>query len=256
MATRNPWYGYKRIAVMCRPTGHRVSNRHAYKVMEQHGLLQRTKPRPAELRQAAKLFELLPTGPNQLWQMDVTYLHVEGYGWWYVVTVIDYYSRYLLAAQITHSYSAREVTRVLDQAREEAEAISGPLTQQPHLVTDNGSSFTARLFRKHAREDYEHVRIRYRTPTQLGLLERFHRTLKNEEVYWRIYDNPSHAQECIDEFRARYNFERPHWALKPLEGGDPLTPDEVYTELRQTQIPKWQAWAREAKRQLEEQLCA
>ncbi len=61
---------------------------------------------------------------------------------------------------------------------------------------------------------------------------------------------------CIDEFRARYNFERPHWALKPLEGGDPLTPDEVYTELRQTQIPKWQAWAREAKRQLEEQLCA
>ena len=77
-----------------------------------------------------------------------------------------------------------------------------------------------------------------------------------EEVYWRIYDSSSHAQECIDEFRERYNFERPHWALIPAEGGDPLTPDEVYTELRQTQIPRWQGWAREAKRQMEEQLSA
>ena len=41
-----------------------------------------------------KLFELLPQGPNDLWQMDVTYMHIPGYGWWYAVTVIDYYSRY------------------------------------------------------------------------------------------------------------------------------------------------------------------
>ena len=256
MATRNPWYGYKRIAVMRRRARHRVTNRQSYKVMREHGLLQRRKPRRAELLQASKLFELLPTGPNQLWQMDVTYLYIPGRGWWYAVTLIDYYSRYLLAAQVVESFSAKEVIRVLKEAREEAEAISGPLPQQPHLVTDNGSSFTAHRFKNHVRDAYDHVRIRYRTPTQPGLLERFHRTLKDEEVYWRIYDNPSHAQECIDEFRTRYNFERPHWALIPAEGGDPLTPDEVYTKRRQAQIPRWQGWAREAKRQMEEQLNA
>jgi transposase InsO family protein len=79
---------------------------------------------------------------------------------------------------------------------------------------------------------YSHVRIRYRTPTQLGLLERFHKTLKVEEVYWRLYDNPLHCRECLEQFRSRYNDRRPHWALIPEEGGDPLVPKEVYTSAR------------------------
>ena len=92
MATTNPWYGYKRIAVMCRRAGQAVKDREAYVVMKDHGLLQKRKTRRAEVYQAAKLFELLPQGPNDLWQMDVTYIHIPGYGWWYAVTVIDYYS--------------------------------------------------------------------------------------------------------------------------------------------------------------------
>ena len=47
------------------------------------------------------MFELLPSAPNELWQADVTYLHIPGHGWWYAVTVIDYYSRYLLACHFT-----------------------------------------------------------------------------------------------------------------------------------------------------------
>jgi putative transposase len=97
MAVNNPWYGYKRIAVMCRRAGQAVKDRQAYRVMREHRLLQKRRPRQPELYQAAKLFELLPRGPNDLWQMDVTYIHIPGYGWWYAVTVIDYYSRYLLA---------------------------------------------------------------------------------------------------------------------------------------------------------------
>lgn len=109
MATSNPWYGYKRIAVMCRRAGHAVQNRQAYQVMKDRGLLHRRKTRRAEVYQAAKLFELLPQKPNDLWQMDVTYIHIAGFGWWYAVTVIDYYSRYLLACHLTMSYSANEV---------------------------------------------------------------------------------------------------------------------------------------------------
>ncbi|HVX09869.1 MAG TPA: DDE-type integrase/transposase/recombinase, partial [Pirellulales bacterium] len=74
-----------------------MKDRQAFAVMKDHGLLHKPKRRQAEVHQAAKLFELLPQKPNDLWQMDVTYVHIPGHGWWYAVTVIDYYSRYLLA---------------------------------------------------------------------------------------------------------------------------------------------------------------
>jgi len=252
IAEDNPWYGYKRIAVMCRRAGIAVSNRQVYRVMREHGLLLKRKPSPkAELHQTKKLYELLPNGPNDLWQMDVTYIHVPGHGWYYAVTVIDYYSRYLLAMHFTWSYSAIEVTKALDEARREAERIHGPLAKRPFLVTDNGTSFIAKRFRSFVSEEYEHVRIQYRTPTQLGLLERFHETLKTEEVYWRLYDDVGHARDCLAEFRQRYNHSRPHWALIPEEGGDPLVPEEVYAQGRRTQLPRWQGWARDVKEKLD-----
>ncbi len=106
MARANPGYGDKRIAVMCRRAGQAVTNRDAYRVMKKHGLLQRRRQREAELYPATKRYELLPSRPNELGQMDVTYVHIPGYGWGYAVTVIDYYSRYLLAAHLTWSYCA------------------------------------------------------------------------------------------------------------------------------------------------------
>ena len=127
----------------------------------------------------------------------MTYIHVPGFGWWYAITVIDYYSRYLLALRFTHSYSAAEAIATLKEARVEAERIHGPLKTDPFLVTDNGTSFIAKRFLNFVRDEYCHVRIQYRTPTQLGLLERFHETLKQEEVYWRLYCNPQHARECL-----------------------------------------------------------
>lgn len=251
MATENPWYGYQRIAVMCRRESGPVTDRQAYQVMRLHGLLHKPRTRAAALHQASKLYELLPQGPNELWQMDVTYLHIPGFGWWYAVTVIDYYSRYLLACHLTSSYCAAEVIRALRSARAEAERLGGPLAKMPFLVTDNGPSFIARRFGRYIKELYRHVRIQYRTPTQLGLLERFHRTLKEEEVYWRLYDSPAHCRECLEAFRRRYNGRRPHWALIPEEGGDPLVPEEAYRGDRPIRIPRWQGWARTAKEKLD-----
>ena len=254
MATDNPWYGYQRIAVMCRREDEPVTDRQTYRVMKQHDLLQKRRPYKAEVYQASKLYELLPQCPNELWQMDVTYIHIPGFGWWYAVTVIDYYSRYLLACHLTSSYSAAEAIRGLELAREEAERICGPLEKTPFLVTDNGPSFIARKFHRFIEDLYRHVRIQYRTPTQLGLLERFHRTLKTEEVYWRLYDSPAHCRACLEEFRQRYNRRRPHWALIPEEGGDPLVPGEVYRDARSITIPRWQGWAKGAKEKLDKMM--
>lgn len=250
-AERYPIWGYKKIAVICRRENPAVSNHKTYRIFKEEGLLERPQARDAELYQAAKLFELLPSGPNQLWQTDVTYLHIPGHGWWYAVTVIDYYSRYLLACHLTDSCSAAECARGLDIAREHAAAIHGELDHPPVLVTDNGSSFTARRFRGHIRDRFQHVRIRYRTPAQLGLLERFHGTLKKEEAYYRIYDDPGHCRDCLEAYRDLYNRVRPHWSLIPTDGGDPLTPEEVYCHGRKVKLPAWQGWAKAAKAKLE-----
>jgi putative transposase len=255
MAEENPWYGYKKIAVMCRREEIAVTDRQVYRVMKKNGLLQnRPKTKPAELHQAQKLYELLPQGPNELWQTDVTYIHIPGHGWHYAITVIDYYSRYLLACHFTWSYSASEAVTALKAAMNEAVRLLGPLKKPPFLVTDNGSSFVAKRFREYAAEEFSHVRIRYRTPTQLGLLERFHRTMKQEEVYWQEYESPGQCRECLSKFRERYNNLRPHWALVAESGGDPVTPYEVYFGGIRTQIPKWQGWAKGAKEKLEKMM--
>jgi putative transposase len=123
---------------MCRRASHAVKNWKAYIVMGDHRLLQKPRERAAEVYQTARHFELLPQRPNDLWQMDVTYIHIPGHRWWYAATVIDYYSRYLLACHLTFSYSATEVMFALKLAREEAERIGGPLAKRPFLVTDNG----------------------------------------------------------------------------------------------------------------------
>lgn len=250
-----PWWGYKRIAVIARRQGWEISDRKVYKILRQLGLLKRQQKPKAELYQAQKLFELLPDRPNQLYQTDVTYIHIPGHGWWYAVTVIDYYSRYLLACHLTPSYRSVDCVKAIDLALDEAERICGYRPQNVTVVTDNGSSFISRRFRQMIKEfGWDHARIQYRTPSQLGLLERFHKTLKHEEVYWNLYQNPDHARQSLKEFQNRYNTIRPHWALVPEGGGDPVTPLEVYTGAIKCQTPEWQTWAKAAKKKIDEGL--
>ena len=210
--------------------------------------------RRAEAYQAARLFELLPKGPNELWQSDVTYIHIPGFGWWYAVTVIDYFSRYLLALHLSPSNDAGALVTAIDQARAEAERLHGPLETTPTLVTDNGSNFLARRFQRHIRGLLTQVRTQYRTPQQLGLLERFHQTLKSEEVYWDLYRSPAEARDRLAAFHRRYNQIRPHWALIPEKGGDPVTPEDVYRHSTPVVLPAWQGWAKAAKAKIDAML--
>ncbi len=252
-----PWYGYKKIALICERLDEPIPRRKVYRIMQEAGLLhQRQRRIEARARQdVARLYQLLPKAPNELWQTDVTYIPIAGYGWWYAVTVIDYYSRYLLAMHFTHSYSAIETSKALRMAVTEAERCHGPLNQPVFLVTDNGPSFIAQRFRDELERvriaatgmsAFSQVRIGYRMPTQLGLLERFHRTLKAEEVYWDLYADPRDGREKLDLYRERYNLARPHWALV---AADPtaaparvLTPYEVYVKGFQVNPPSWSRW--------------
>ncbi len=252
-----PWYGYKTIALICERLDEPTAVRKVYRIMKEAGLLHRLKKRAEERarQEVARLYQLLPKRPNELWQTDVTYVPVAGYGWWYAITVIDYYSRYLLALHFTHSYSALEASRALRSAVEEARRLHGPLEKPVFLVTDNGPSFIAHRFRDALAgiqiaatglSAFSQVRIGYRMPTQLGLLERFHGTLKAEEVYWNLYADPVDARQKLEIFRERYNQARPHWALAPADLATAparvLTPHEMYVNGYEVSPPKWSRW--------------
>jgi transposase InsO family protein len=107
----------------------------------------------------------------------------------------------------------------------------------------------ARYFQRAIDDRLAHVRIQYRTPTQLGLLERFHQILKTEEVYWKLYTSPGEARESLAEFRVRYNQIRPHRALLPAGGGDVLTPVDVYLHGQAIELPRWQGWGQSSERE-------
>lgn len=166
--------------------------------------------------------------------------------------VIDHYSRYLLACRFTPSYRAQERNAALDAARAEAERLHGPPERPPFLVTANGPSFLARASRQHIEGDYAPVRIRYHTPSQQGLLERFHPTLKTEEVYWKLYQSLGEARVSRELFRHRCNDVRPHWALVSPGGGDPPTPSDVYVRGQPVRLLRWQGWASAARKKLAE----
>ena len=163
---------------------------------------------------AAKLYELLPGAPNELWQMDVTYIHIPGHGWWYAVTVIDYYSRYLLGPRLTWSYSASEVTAAPQDARAEAERIHGPLNKQPFLVTDTGTSFGTRSQLADALRESEDSET-----LNTSFVERLNLTLRQSLAYLQRR-SPAHArcdrrlEEDLALVQCHYNFVRPHLALK------------------------------------------
>lgn len=252
-----PWYGYKKIALICERLDEPIPRRKVYRVMREEGLLHRLRRRIDERarQEVQRLSELLPKRPNELWQTDVTYIPIPGYGWWYAVTVIDYYSRYLLALRLTYSYAAAEAAAALREAVAEATRIHGPLIRPVFLVTDNGSSFVARRFQDALGavqlggtgvSAFSQVRIGYRMPTQLGLLERFHKTLKREEVYWNLYADPRDARQKLEIFHERYNVARPHWALVATEAASApapvLTPHEVYVNGHRVNPPKWSRW--------------
>jgi putative transposase len=230
-AHRHPVLGYKKLHFVLVRDGVEVSRKVVYRVLKEEKLLKRRHSRKG-LREVARarLRELTPDKPNGLWQMDVTYIHIPRYGFWYQIDVIDYFSRYLLAQRFTASYSAAEGLDAIREAVAEAERLHGHLQEPVFLVTDNGSTFIARRFAWGLKELLtsegadllQHVRIGYRMPEHMGLLERFHGTLKAEVVWASWFDDPVEAANLLRRYGSYYNYERPHWALSLK------TPAEVY----------------------------
>jgi transposase InsO family protein len=94
--------------------------------------------------QAADTFSHPTTRVNQLWQTDFTYLKVIGWGWFYLSTILDDYSRFILAWRLCAGMAASDVSATLDDALAFAEIEQVKVKHRPRLLSDNGPSYVSR----------------------------------------------------------------------------------------------------------------
>ncbi|HKH02854.1 MAG TPA: IS3 family transposase [Bradyrhizobium sp.] len=171
---------------------------------------------------AADAFKDKTTAPNQLWQTDFTYLKVIGWGWFYLSTVLDDFSRYIVAWKLCANMKAEDVTATLEQALQASGLDQAKPTDRPRLLSDNGSSYVAGDLAKWLGDrNIKHVRGAPYHPMTQGKIERWHQTLKNR-ILLENYFLPGDLEAQIAAFVDDYNHHRYHESI------DNLTPADVY----------------------------
>ena len=177
---------------------------------------------------AAEEFADKTTAPNQLWQTDFTYLKVIGWGWFYLSSVLDDFSRYIIAWKLCTTMTAGDVTATLDLALKASGLDQAKVVHRPRLLSDNGSSYiSADLAKWLDRQNMNHVRGAPYHPMTQGKIERWHQTLKNR-ILLENYYLPGDLEAEIGAFITDYNHLRYHESLGNL------TPADVYFERGQT----------------------
>jgi transposase InsO family protein len=155
-----------------------VSEASVYRLLRARGLI--TSPAFIVMK-AADEFKDKTTAPNQLWQTDFTYLKVTGWGWFYLSTVLDDFSRYIVAWKLCSTMSADDVTDTLQLALTAASLDQANVTHRPRLLSDNGPSYVAGELADWLEDQgMTHVRGAPYHPMTQGKIERWHRTMKGE----------------------------------------------------------------------------
>jgi transposase InsO family protein len=196
-----------------------VSEASVYRLLKAHDLI--TSPAFIVVK-AADEFRDKTTAPNQLWQTDFTYLKVTGWGWYYLSTVLDDFSRYIVAWKLCPTMQASDVTETLERALAASGLDQVAVVHRPRLLTDNGASYIAGdLAQWLEGRGMQHIRGAPRHPQTQGKIERGHQTLKNR-ILLENYYLPGDLEAQVAAFVEHYNHQRYHESL------DNLTPADVY----------------------------
>src|SRR5256886_7718269 len=194
-----------------------VSEASVYHLLKAHDLI----ASPAFIvMKAADEFKDKTTAPNQLWQTDFTYLKVIGWGWFYLSTVLDDFSRYIIAWKLCSTMKAEDVTATLNLALKALGLDQATVIHRPRLLSDNGSSYISSDLAKWLDgQNMEHTRGAPYHPMTQGKIERWHQTLKNR-ILLENYYLPGDLEAQIAAFVADYNHLRYHESIANLTPAD------------------------------------
>jgi len=217
---RTPFYGYPKMTAELRRQGYAVNPKRIARLMQIMGLQalvprrSLSQPTPGHKIYPYLLRNLAITHPDQVWSTDITYIPMAR-GFMYLVAIIDWYSRYVLAWQLSNTLDGSFCLDTLNLALAQG---------QPEIFnTDQGSQFTAQAFTE--RLAAADIRIsmdgRGRALDNI-FIERFWRTVKYEDIYLKDYETGLDLHSGLHDYFNFYNSERPHQSLAYR------TPHEVY----------------------------
>ena len=177
---------------------------------------------------AAKEYHTKTTRPHQMWATDASYFRVVGWGYYYLVTVMDDYSRFILAWKLQKDMSANSLIEVVQEAVDATGMTDVPVDDRTRLLSDNGAGYVSRAFRDYLHlVGIGHILAAPYHPQTNGKVERYQQSLKRE-VNQLPYELPSQLERAIADFVDYYNHRRYHKAL-----GDVAPADVLYGRRKQ-----------------------
>ncbi len=206
-------YGYRRVALwLRRKKSLRVNRKRVPRVMRERGLLVRSRRLRARRKRVGKVEA---NKQNQIWQSDMTKIWAgPTAGWAHLVSVIDCCTREIVGWNLSHRCRTEDALEGIEQAVLER-LPEGSREAHVTRTTDNGTQFTsARFLETLARLGITHRRTAYHHPEGNSYIERFQRSLKEEEVWTAEYRSTEEARSSIAHWIEEYNHDRPHRGVK------------------------------------------
>ena len=196
-----------------------ISESSVYRILKAHDLT--TSPAYI-LMQAGDSFKNPTRRIHELWQTDFTYFRIVGWGWYYLSTVLDDFSRYIIAWKLFTSMTASDVKETLDEAIENAGVNHVQVRHRPRLLSDNGPCYLSGELKSYLeKQGMTHTRGAPYHPMTQGKIERYHRSMKNI-VKLQNYYFPWELEQELTRFVDYYNNHRYHESLNNV------TPADVY----------------------------
>jgi len=209
--TQHPFYGYRKITHWLREQGYLVNKKRVQRLMQRMGLAAIVpKPDLSKPHPEHKIYPYLLGGVkiervNQVWSTDITYIPLQ-HDWMYLVAVIDWFSRYVLAWEVSNTLDTDFCLLALERA----------LKQGTPLVfnTDQGAQFTSDAFTERLKKSHIAISMDGRGRALDNIfVERLWRTVKYEEVYPNDYSSFVFGRQRLNNYFPFYNTERYHQAL-------------------------------------------
>lgn len=220
--TERPFYGARKITAQLKREGLEYNHKRIERLMRIMGIQaiyprkkwNTSKNNPQHLSYPYLLNGVNINYPNQVWGTDITYIRAQRI-WFYLVAILDWYSRYVISWKLSRSLSVESCKAALEQALKSAMPVIHN--------SDQGSQFTAQDYISILKSNEIQISMDGRGRCFDNIFtERLWRTVKYEEVYLKDYEGFYEAEESLDEYFLFYNNERPHQAL------DYQTPAEIY----------------------------
>jgi putative transposase len=199
--------------------GYFISATSVYRILKSFDLI--TSP-VFDVVKASDKFENPTKRVNEMWQTDFTQFKVYGWGWYYLCTILDDFSRYILAWRLSSTMAATDVQETLQIAIDKTGVHHIQVKHRPRLLSDNGPAFIADALKDFLKPyDIDQLHGRPFHPQTQGKIERYHRSIKSV-VLLNTFFFPGELEQAIADFVVYYNTQRYHESLNNL------TPEDVY----------------------------